>query len=418
MRKEYLVKNRYGEWMRQTETQCRRRLKACGFGASKSEGKKLSPLDYELLRIIDNEAISFSGPIAGLKEGFYGDSLRILVTESPNLIIPKEGNWKTMKALIDAILDDEKYHQQTYLYGWLRVAIESLNSGRHSFGQAMVFAGKAGCGKSFLQNLITALLGGRSAKPYQYMTGKTTFNADLFGAEHLMIEDEAPDSSFKARKIFGIELKQITVNRTQRLHAKGRDAISLKPLWRISISLNDEPEDLHVLPPMDQSMEDKLILLHAYKRQFPMPTNTIEQREAFEKQLLSEMPAFVHWLLHDFTIPDDLKSERFGITHFHHPKLLAAIEALSPEIQMLDMVDAHLRNLLPDEFTSLDLEKLLRERVDRYLIDRVFTFGRACGTFLGKLARSHPDRVVDRRTSLARKWLINPSLDNPNITKS
>jgi hypothetical protein len=51
------------------------------------------------------------------------------------------------------------------------------------------------------------MLGGPSAKPYHYMTGKTTFNADLFRAEHLMIEDEAPYTSFHELRKFRTELK-------------------------------------------------------------------------------------------------------------------------------------------------------------------------------------------------------------------
>ena len=34
------------------------------------------------------------------------------------------------------------------------------------------------------------MFGGRAARPYQFMSGLTSFNSDLFEAEHLMIEDE------------------------------------------------------------------------------------------------------------------------------------------------------------------------------------------------------------------------------------
>ena len=309
---------------------------------------------------------------------------------------------------MEHIASHDQYPQEIFLYGWLKVALEALYTGNHRFGQAIVFAGEAGCGKSLLQNIITQLLGGRSAKPYQFMTAKTMFNADLFCAEHLMIEDEAPDTSFKARRNFGTMLKQFTVNRTQRLHAKGRDAIILKPFWRVSISLNDEPDDLNVLPIIDKSIEDKLLMFQAYKRQFPLPTNTIAEWERFWECLAGELPAFVYWLLNVFHIPEELRSERFGVKHFHHPHLLAAIGALSPEIHLLDLIDSYLANRLPGQFSALDIEKLLRERVDHYLLDRLFTFGRACGTFLGKLAHSHPKRVIEKRTSSVRQWLINP----------
>jgi hypothetical protein len=37
----------------------------------------------------------------------------------------------------------------------------------------------------------------------------------------------------------------------------------LKPFWRLSITLNDEPENLLILPPLDESLGDKIMLLRA-----------------------------------------------------------------------------------------------------------------------------------------------------------
>jgi hypothetical protein len=50
------------------------------------------------------------------------------------------------------------------------------------------------------------------------------------------------------------------------MHAKHREALTLDPIWRMTISLNEEPESLQVLPPLDESLEDKIIILRATKR--------------------------------------------------------------------------------------------------------------------------------------------------------
>ena len=99
------------------------------------------------------------------------------------------------------------------------------------------------------------------ASPYQYMTGMTPFNGEMFKAEHLVIEDNAASTDIRARRSFGSLLKTITVNDHQPCYAKGKQAVSLTPFCRLSISVNDEPENLMVLPPIDESIEDKLILL-------------------------------------------------------------------------------------------------------------------------------------------------------------
>jgi hypothetical protein len=66
---------------------------------------------------------------------------------------------------------DQNNRQLDYLYGWLRVGIEAVYSGTGSPGQALVTAGPVNSAKSLTQGLITEIMGGRSAKPYLYMTG-------------------------------------------------------------------------------------------------------------------------------------------------------------------------------------------------------------------------------------------------------
>ena len=76
------------------------------------------------------------------------------------------------------------------------------------------------------------------------MSGATEFNGELFGCEHLMIEDDIGSTDFRARRNFGTRIKEFTVNEVQSCHAKNRQAINLKPFWRLSITLNEEPENL------------------------------------------------------------------------------------------------------------------------------------------------------------------------------
>jgi hypothetical protein len=165
------------------------------------------------------------------------------------------------------------------------------------------------------------------------MSGGTQFNADLFGAEHLMIEDEHSSTDIRARSTFGSQIKQFTVNQTQSCHDKGRKAINLSPFWRVSISVNEEPEHMMVLPPMSDSdqdlLSDKIFLLRASKAEMPMPTFTHEQQQAFWQKLTSELPAFREFL-NNWEIPEQLRDRRFGVKTWHHPELLAALDALAP----------------------------------------------------------------------------------------
>jgi hypothetical protein len=409
----YWIRNSRGGWVSLNETALRRYLKGAGYSSHVSEGTLLSPLDSALLCIQQTRDVDYAGPLAGWQIGVHDvQGRRILVSESPALIEPAPGPWPLLGKLIENLLVDDLIDQRPYLHGWLKVAVESLRLFHRRPGQGLAIAGPHDCGKSLLQNLITVLLGGRMAKPYQYMTGQTPFNADLFAAEHQMIEDDAASIDIRARRNFGANLKNVTVNDVQRCHAKGRTPISLPPFWRLSITVNEEPENLMVLPPIDDSIADKLILLRASKKPMPARTATMAERTAFWDALIAELPAFVDYLL-KWEIPAELRSERFGITHYHHPELLRAIDDLAPEKRLLTLIDAE---LFKDgrtgqwQGTAEELEKLLtdREASTSYGARQLLTFNTACGVYLGRLAKKHPYRVSERRVHGRREWTITP----------
>ena len=393
----YWICDDRGGWIPLNETQFKRMLRHGGVSPKVLEGAYVSLLDLYLIDIQRKADVHYAGALAGYSAGVYEmGERRILVTESPRIIEPKSGQWSILNALIDGLLNDPQVDQRPYLYGWLKIGYETLRAGERRPGQALVLTGVHDCGKSLMQNLITIILGGRAARPYQFMSGLTPFNSDLFEAEHLMIEDEQASTDIRARRNFGAQLKNITVVDWQRCHAKNRVAISLSPFWRLSVTVNDEPENLMVLPPIDDSIEDKLIILRASKFPMPMRTATLEQRKVFWQRLIDELPAFLDFLL-QWEIPRELISERFGIRHFHHPEILQAIDNLAPEYRLLRLIDDEL--FLPGETDAWEgsaeqLERRLcgEQSTCRNEARKLFTFNTACGVYLARLHKKYPDR--------------------------
>lgn len=405
-RQSYLIQNTRRQWIPITEVSLRRHLRP--HFAQKDAREIQSPLDDHLNRLQLECDVSYAGPLAGAGVGLREQQgRRILVTDAPLVIPAKPGEWPVLGKVLENLLTDAVLDQRPYLFGWLKIARTALVTGKPRPGQGLVMAGPRDCGKSLVQNLITLLLGGRAAKPYGWMTGATDFNAELFGAEHLMIEDECASTDLRARRNFGAQLKSVTVNQVQKCHQKNRTALSLEPLWRVTVTVNDEPENLMVLPPIDDSIEDKLILLRANCRPMPMPTGTQAQRDAFMAVLVGELPAFCAFL-ESWQIPAELASERFGITHWHHPDLLAAIDELAPEMRLLQLIDAVcFRNESPRRYTAQELEaELTGSEATAYEARRLLYNQTICGTYLGRLAKKHPDRVKHDRTAFARHWLL------------
>ena len=409
----YWLRNDRDGWISLNETQFKRMLRRHGVSPEVLPGAYVSMLDIRLIDIQQKADVHYAGSLAGYSTGVYElGERRILVTDSARIIDPSPGEWPTVKAVIDGLLDDPLHDQRPYLFGWLKISYETLRARERRPGQALVLAGVHDCGKSLLQNLITVMLGGRSARPHQFMSGLTPFNSDLFEAEHLMIEDEQASTDIRARRNFGTQLKNITVNEWQRCHAKYRVALSLTPFWRLSITVNDEPENMMVLPPIDDSVEDKLIILRASRFPMPMRTGTLEQRRVFWQRLVDELPAFLHHLT-QWKIPLELSSERFGITHFHHPEILRAIDNLAPEFRLLRLIEDELFESDATQAWKGSAEQLERRLCGddskcRNEARKLFTFNTACGVYLARLHKKNPDRFKLKHTRDGNEWTIQP----------
>jgi len=421
--KEFLIQDERGEWIGLAEAQFKRVLRRHGVSAAVDRATGLSPQDSAILEFQMRQNVAWSGSLAGYRSGFYETGgTRILVTSSPRIIEPVEGDWLLLRGIIEGLLGDRDGEQLAYVYSWLKIAYEALRAGLKQPGQVFVMCGPHGCGKSLLQQLITLMLGGRVARPFQVMSGGTAFNADLFGAEHLAVEDEQPSTDIRARRAFGSQIKNVTVNVDQRFHQKHRDAIVLRPFWRMSVSINDESENVQILPVIDDSIEDKLMIFRAVRHVMPMPTGTAAERAAFWARLVSELPAMLKFLV-DLEIPDGLRCERFGVRHYHHPEIMRLLNEVAPEVRLLALIDATFftapaggTGLVkaaprgPLAMTAEELESGLTGAYAPHSFEarRLLGWSNACGTYLGRLAKVRPDRVQAVRTADARRWQITP----------
>lgn len=426
-----------------------RRLIANGFYEPFANGHP-NPGPFVTL-IQDKQAVRYAGPLAGFSAGIHelDGRRRILVTETIRPVEPVKGEWPVLRQIIDSMLMVDEIDQRPYFYGWLKIFAESyfacLEKGMKTTlipGQALVLAGARNSGKTLVKLLIKEMFGGRSAHPHQFMLGATAFNAELAEAPLLEIDDQAASKDPRDRNHFAAKIKEFTVGGSLRVHPKYQRPIDLRPVLRIIICLNDEPSAVMVLPPLDPGVEDKLMLLQVEPHPMPMPTGTTDERNAFWQTLTGQLPAFMHFLLNEFEIPDEIRSGRFGVRHFHHPHLVAALEDFAPESRLIEMIDklfeqgkfsigsenADLRNVelgeeeafrrteqtepprrMPWTGRASQFEEIVRSRFEKWDTERLFRYGNSAGMLLRSLSAKHPDRVeIDTIVRGNQKWTIYP----------
>lgn len=390
------------------------RALAVELGLSRSSDGGYSEVEHALNTVQTKFNVAYAGPLAGYRAGLHKEGARrLLITEGPTLIEPTEGGWPLISQLLGRMFQCGEIDQRPYFYGWLKCAVECLRSGIRRPGQAIVLAGPAGSGKSLLQSLITQVLGGRSERPFVYLSGDSSFNAELFTCVHQQVEDEIATRDMRSRRRIGTAIKGMVANETQRCRRMRTEAIALKPMWRISISLNDEPEDLLVLPVLDPGIRDKFILFAITDGPTPVPIKSVGDREAMWKALVAELPAFL-WYLQHWEIPEELQHPRYGVKEFHHPQLLAALRQTAPEERLLEIIDIAVFNGMDGscseawQGTAVELEQeLLRTDFQREVAS-LLSFNSASGTFLRRLSQNHPDRIRSKTVRGRTRWVIQP----------
>lgn len=297
------------------------------------DGPKLFPQDEAKEYIEYYKGVGWAGDLAGWPAGVRSmrDGKRILVLTSPKLIKPHKGSWDNIRTVIE---DQFGETQAQVFYGWMRHAQGALLASRWVASQILVMAGPSKSGKSYVQNrIVTPMLGGRTADPIKHMRGETSFNADLTGAEHLMIEDQFedyPDKQACAR--FQNAIKEYAVNESAKSEGKGVDAVNgLDPIQFVTISVNDEPQFLSILPKPSEapSLIDKVILLKSSRFTWPEPMDTAEEKARFGEMIFDELPAFAYFLAHEFELPEEMKDQlikRYGVISYWNPVLQAKLE--------------------------------------------------------------------------------------------
>lgn len=450
----YWLENGEGEWVYLNGEQFKRHLKGLGVREDNIPGKTLTGIEYEMNKAEIENRIKWAGALAGHWSGFKQIAGNpVLVTQNPSLIDPiepaadaetvPEGERsevfgeargfpvlaRVLKNLLSCDVVGERQVEVFTCY--VRHTLDCLYGKFWAKSPMLAIAGEVKCGKSLLIDILAQLFAKKVGKPYDWFIGKDNFNGELLESVLLVIDDEVSDTNPKSRALLGDRCKNITAaaGGLQRIRGIQKEGIGLQPLWRIVLAVNDTPDKLMVLPPIEEDNFDKMILLKAYRREFPMASDTPEEQRIFWMKLMSELPHFVWWVRNRFTIPDELK-DRFGVKWFHHPDVVKGLSELSSEMQLWHYLEKTLfasnvrkqdpRNnqllgfgewvLTPTELYS-ELTTINSED-DRPCLNQseAQSIPKAAwlGQRLARLAKIYPKNVMLKRTSKARYWHLVP----------
>jgi hypothetical protein len=351
-----------------------------------------------------DRAVDWVGGVAGYQRGIlHHGGKRFLITDQPDMIEARSGDWPLLRSIIHQAFPGED--SKSVFLGWLKGGVDAIRKQTHHPAPMLVMAGPANAGKSLLAHVTKIAFGGRTANPMTAWTGKLVWNDNLLRSELLLIDDSLASTDPRARKALGSCFKESIYAGDVEINTRRKTSLSLRPVWRVMVCCNETPENLSVIPPLEDDIEDKIILLKISPVKTPMPAGTADEKNAFGAALREELPAFLGYL-EKFIIPPHLTDSRSGITAWKDQELLDAVREISPEKRMENLISLCLQKGFfgiergqSKWMAAAEVEVILKDR-DSPTANQAQTllnFHTVCGRNLSALAKHQSPFVAGTR---------------------
>jgi hypothetical protein len=248
------------------------------------------------------------------------------------------------------------------------------------------------------------------------LADRTSFNDAIWGAEHWVMSDATVDADDRSRQRFRAKLKRLIANEGQTVSRRYQSQVSLTPRNRVSLSANLDSTSIRVIPKLDSSMRDKIILLRCYPAT-GLPGSDPTERKRFMETFTAAIPGFLAYV-DEFQVPEHLRDSRFGVAAFHHPDLLNRLNEGDPVRSLMGWFESWFSLGFGQlEGPAVALHEKLRERFGDGFVELV-PDARALGRYLAEVkANSGWARRIDDTKSVlygdqrnyAKVWTITPA---------
>lgn len=316
-------------------------LKTQGVSTKVPRGQTASDADRVLNFIQEFNRVDGAGPIINKPPGIVDvDGKRILNISTVHALSPCEKQDVTpedfpwLSAFVNGLFDSPEHGALDHFLAWLQRAYRCVLHYENAMGQAIFLCGPRENGKTLLCfHVVKPLLGNRIANPYDYFTGLTQFNEELFESFLLAINDEEAPSGDAARRKFDARMKAFVVNPSHTYHPKFQKRVNIPWSGRLFVTLNDDPESVGLLPEVNANTRDKMMFFGSRPYQ-----GKWGDRGEIEARVAAELPYFARWLLNWKAPESALAGGRMGVASFYDPRILELSKQHGPAQLLLETI--------------------------------------------------------------------------------
>ena len=365
---------------------------AHGISDERRRGVAATPMDQLLHQIQQTKAVDGAAPFVYQKRimipvsgKWYLNIARdilLTATEGPQ---PWGENFPYTATLLDGYFDSPE--QLPFFLSWLAYCYQHAVKGEPGNGQVVFLAGDVNQGKTLVSNVLVGDLFGGHMDASDYLLGESKFNKELFEVGLWTVDDTVPSSDPRRQQLYSAMLKKIPANYAFQYHPKYRDPIMLPWAGRVLITCNADPESIRILPDVEMSLLDKVML-------FKIATVGRDFRDAAAR-IRAELPFLARFLL-DYKIPEQCRGDaRFGVKCYHHAALLEEARQSGRTAGFAELLEIFQRaffsnnTVLEWEGNATELKQAMlsddaiRPLIEPYSVDNL-------GRLLGKLASQSP----------------------------
>jgi hypothetical protein len=337
--RHYWRKDEKGSWFPGTlETlQLHLRVKA---GLSRETGKETaSEVDKAVYHIQSANRVHAALPFVHQRKGLHREPDGLyLNTSNVSVCAPAEGpvawgeDFPWLSKFFDGFFSSA--HQLDFFFAWLQRFYKTAHEGDMQPGQAVFIAGKVKQGKTLIGTKIVGPMLGGAADATNYLLGRSHWNSSLLERAVWNVDDPEPGKDKQVHATYSAALKKHVANREFEYQQKYRDAGRVRWTGRAMITLNDDEVSMGMLPEMDMSIMDKIMLFRAADRRFDFTDA--------ERHIQKELPFFCRWLL-DWQAPEHTRGDaRYGVKEYHELSMFEAAQERGHIYGFLELLEVFL----------------------------------------------------------------------------
>ena len=380
-----------------------------GISDERRRGVVATAMDQLLNQIHLTKAVDGAAPFVYRNSTVINFSgKRYLNIARSRLLVPSDGPqpWGVSFPYIAALLDGyfDPPEQLPFFLSWMAYGYQQAVKGQPRNGQAVFLAGDVNQGKTLVSNVLVGDLFGGHMDASDYLLGESKFNKELFEVGLWTVDDTVPSSDPRKLQLYSAMLKKIPANYSFQYHPKFRDQFMLPWAGRVIITCNADPESIRILPDVEMSLLDKVML-------FKIATVDRDFVEAAAR-IRAELPFFARFL-QDYEIPEHCRGDaRFEVKCYHHEELIEEARQSGRTAGFAELLEIFRRSLFSNggeddwEGNATELKQAMlsddaiKPLVDPYSVD-------AIGRLMGKLAsQQYPGLGRPPRRGYSRLWLI------------